>query len=296
MGGAYMPRKKREELNYAGFILNRTVGLEIEGYSRTNPRRITGIPYCQIKRDGSLHNAHWSDSYSMYGVEFVTEPLHDLAPLGEVFEAITSYGWSASGRASLHIHVSAGDFTFHDKLKMAHFAKQIEDIMFLFVKNRRYKNRYCQMIPEIYKTIIHDRNRDVANAQSMNSLMDAINRSRGAIEADQVYLGRYRWVNIFHSHYSTIEFRLFHPIRKAEDGAKFAMLCHNFVNLVKNSTLEQLEFIAQSIIEESNIELKAKKLLDSLGIDFDIPVINNRAARELSLKQQREAVRIAATV
>ncbi|RPK20136.1 amidoligase family protein [Paenibacillus xylanexedens] len=276
-----MPRRRRVPLNYGELMLNRTVGLEIEGYMKKSPRNLS-IENCSIKRDGSLSNYWWSDDGRMYGVEVVTKPLDSLTPLGEIFEQILEQGWSASGRASLHVHVDAQDFTFQDRLKLAQFAKCVEDVMFLFVKNRRYNNQYCRLMPNGYKDVLSIEG--IEKVQDYRSLIDHAQSIRGHSSSLQLTLNRYQWANIFKSHYNTIEFRLFHPIRKAEDGAKFAYLVHNFVNLVKSSSHEQLAFIAQSIQQESNIELKAKKLLDSLGIDFELPIINERAKESLEKK------------
>ncbi len=278
--GYEMPRRRKERLNVEELLLNRTVGLEIEGYMKGNPRDVQ-IDKCTIKRDGSLSNYYWQAGRP-YGVEIVTEPLENLAPLEGIFGKIVEQGWSASGRASLHIHVDAQDYTFQDRLKFAQFAKQIEDVMFLFVKNRRYNNRYCRLLPSGYSEVLGiEGMEEIKSYRALtNHYHEVVGYERGRISMD-----RYHWANIFHSHYNTIEFRLFHPIRKAEDGAKFAYLVHNFVNLVKSSSREQLEFIAQSIQQESNIELKAKKLLDSLGISFELPIMNEPAKEALKRKQ-----------
>jgi hypothetical protein len=284
-----MPRKRKERFDYSSLQLSRTVGLEIEGYMRTNPRTVIregGIPYCDIKRDGSLRNYHWSDDHGMYGVEIVTEPLRELAPLKTVFENILRRGWLASGRAGLHIHVDASDFTFRDKLKFVKFAKSIEDVMFLFVKNRRYNNRYCRMIPQGLVIVAEDSRFNCAESYS-NMLYLISNRAPQFFSA--AHMDRYHWLNIFNSSHNTIEFRLFHPIRSAEDGAMFAYLVHNLVTTVKNASQAQLDFIAQSVDEESNIQLKARKFLDSIGVPYDIPIINDRAINAIVTKQAQRA-------
>jgi hypothetical protein len=286
-----MPRKK-SRFDYSALKLNRTVGLEIEGYMKTNPRILMeegGVPYSQIKRDGSLRNYHWQDNGGMYGVEIVTEPLSELAPLKDVFGKIISKGWSASGRAGLHIHVDASDFTFKEKLEFVRFAKRIEDVIFLFVKNRRYNNRYCRMIPNGLVRVAG--NSIYHNARNYNELVDITYQNTNTNPHDyrDARIDRYQWLNIFRSHYPTIEFRLFHPIRSAEDGGMFAYFVHNLVNTVKISTPEQLEFIAQTIEQEESVEGKARKLLDSIGVPYDIPIINQNAIASIIGKQVRDA-------
>jgi hypothetical protein len=100
------------------------------------------------------------------------------------------------------------------------------------------------------------------------------------------YVDRYQWLNIFNSSHNTIEFRLFHPIRSAEDGAMFAYFVHNLVNTVKNCTPEQLAFIAQSVEDESNIKLKASKLLDAIGVPYEIPIVGEKAVAALSSRER----------
>jgi hypothetical protein len=275
-----MERKKKEYLSKMELSLDRTVGLEIEGYMKKNPRKVIqegGIDYCQIKHDGSLYNSGWHDGYGLYGCEIVTEPLNDLFVLKEVFEDITSHGWSASGRAGLHIHVDISDFTFKDKLKCASFAKSIEDIMFLFVRNRRYNNRYCHMMSKGWSDLESDDIQDVG----INRFLES--KSLHSIRENEFNVDRYNWINIFASHYPTIEFRLFHPIRHAKDGIKFSYLVHNFIDLVKNSTFSQLKFISESIHQESTVEAKASKFLEALDIPFELPVISMKARQVIEV-------------
>lgn len=280
-----MPRQK-QPLNYEALLLSRTVGLEIEGYMKKSPRGLT-IAGCEVKRDGSLSNCYWDDpDAKSYGVEIVTSPLSELTPLPGIFEKILEQGWSASGAAGLHIHVDASDFSMQDKLRFAEFAKRMEDVIHLFVRNRRYDNRYCRLMPPAFATLS-----SVRGFEEASSLMELRNINR---ENRDLYralsINRYQWANIFNSHYPTIEFRLFHPIRKAEDGAKFAYMVHNLVNLVKHSSPEHLEFIASSIEAETSVEGKAKKFLDSLGISYALPVVNEKvtAILERKIMQQRE--------
>jgi hypothetical protein len=283
-----MPRKKKPKYDLSSLNLNRTVGLEIEGYMKTNPRVVLqegGIPNCEIKRDGSLRNYGWSDSQGMHGVEIVTQPLNTLAPLEEVFDRIISRGWSASGRASLHIHVDASDYNFRERLKMLHFAKRIENVMLLFVKNRRYNNRYCRLIPEPYGKLLTNSAFD--NATSLQMVYEAWSLNHRT-QQGRIYIDRYIWCNALSSHHRTIEFRMFHPIRSAEEGAKFAYLVHQLVNLVKNTSLEQLEFIASRIEQEKSIKHKAKLLLQALNVPYALPLLNQRATMALIESQPEE--------
>ena len=277
-----MPRAK---FNYKNVKLNRTVGLEIEGYMKESPNCLIadgGISGCSIRRDGSLANSNWGIPGSRsYGVEIVTSPLDRLDSLEEVFDKITERGWSASGRAGLHIHVDATDFRFRDRLKLAHFAKRVEDVMLLFVKTQRYDGDYCKLLSPLYLMTMNDERFD--SVSSMSTLKDLHNRYNNTHLPNT----RYLWANIFSSHHPTIEFRMFHPIRSAEHGAKFAILVHNFVELVKTASHEQLEFIADSIDNEYEIEKKASMLLEALNIDFKLRILNRPAYASLLSKRER---------
>jgi hypothetical protein len=81
---------------------------------------------------------------------------------------------------------------------------------------------------------------------------------------------------------------MFHPIRSAEEGAKFAYLVHQLVNLVKNTSLEQLEFIASRIEQEKSIKHKAKLLLQALNVPYALPLLNQRATMALIESQPEE--------
>jgi hypothetical protein len=273
--------------------INRTVGLEIEGYMRNNPRR-TAIRGGEIKHDGSLNNSYWTQHSRSYGCEVVTPPLKDLQVLDATFADMQGAGWSGRGtRPGMHVHVDVSDFTMEEKIKAAYFGKQVEDIMFLFTRNYRWNNHYCH---KLHYNWLEAASKVFSGGQEVLEYIDddpyritQYVRSTDRARWFSLDLGKYNWLNIFSTRYPTIEFRLFHTIRSEQDGKRFAYLAHQFIETVKNSTLEHLQFIANSIDQESNVELKAKKFLNALGIPFEMPILNVHAVSEIENKEWKKA-------
>ena len=102
-----------------GIELNRTIGIEVEGYSADfRNMRNSGVRHSNMKHDGSLTGGR----HGLQGIEVVTKPLSNLDLLDEVFEDITKYQWNCGrGTAGTHIHVDSRDYLIEDKIKMAIF-------------------------------------------------------------------------------------------------------------------------------------------------------------------------------
>jgi hypothetical protein len=291
-----MPREsKTARMNQTlnALTINRTVGLEIEGYMRDFPRGLT-IRNAFIKYDGSLNNAGWHDHSRPYGVEIATDPLSRIAALDETFADIKSHRWTVGrGSAGLHIHVDTSDFTLRDKVKAAYFAKRVEDVMFLFVKNGRYRNEYCHLMSEGFIKIVEaiplentiwNVFRNFHSALLHYRMTEQISGRRdNNIHID---FGRYNWLNVFSTHYPTIEFRMFNAISNEIQGKQYAVLAHNFIETVKNCTVGQLQFIANTIDAEPDIKTKGELLLSSLQVPFELPIIGLKAVQAIESKQR----------
>jgi hypothetical protein len=269
-----------------GIVLNRTIGVEVEGYSGDyRNMRNDGIRHSNLKYDGSLTGGR----YGVQGVEVVTKPINNLDLLDEVFEDITAYKWSIGrGTAGTHIHVDSNDYKLEDKLKMAIFMNLIELPMFLLVKKYRWsrrkygRNQYCRPIQDGWKQVLKrlDENYSDINWRQYkklgNLIYDLSNRS------DRRYFStpnttRYQFVNIWSSSHDTIEFRIFHAIRDAKEAKKFALLAYSLVEIVKHSTLEHLEYIADVIMNKStSAEDMVKKLTESVGLEHLTYKIQNK--------------------
>lgn len=288
---------KRNSLK--GIELNRTIGVEVEGYSQSyNNMRNNGVRHSIFKYDGSLTGR------AGHGIEIVTEPLKQLDKLDEVFEDITKFGWSCGrGTAGTHIHVDAEDYLLEDKLKMAIFMNLIEKAMFLLVKKYRWsrrnysRNQYCRPIDNGWKDVLNILNKDFSDIDwksysNLGNFQYEISRG-GRRYFHTPNQTRYQFVNIWASSHRTIEFRIFHAIRYANDGKKFAMLAHNLVEIVKHSTLEQLEYIADAIINQStDSKDMVKKLTESVGLEKLVFKIENK---ELAYRIDRDKQRSTAS-
>jgi hypothetical protein len=268
-----------------GITLNRTIGVEVEGYSADyRNMRNNGVRHSNLKYDGSLTGSR----HGLSGVEVVTKPINNLDLLDEVFEDITAYQWNCGrGTAGTHIHVDANDYMLEDRLKMAIFMNLIETAMFLLVKKYRYsrrkyyRNQYCQPIQNGWKQVLKklDEHR-ILNWRQYKKLGNLIYDLR--TNPNRPYIGtpttvRYQFVNIWSSSHDTIEFRIFHAIRDAKEAKMFALLAYSLVEVVKHSTLEHLEYLADVIMNKStSAEDMIKKLTESVGLEHLTYKIQNK--------------------
>lgn len=282
---------------FKGIELNRTIGVEVEGYTgKFHSMRESGVRHSILKRDGSLSSGH-----GIQGIEVVTEPLKKLDMLDEVFEDICKYDWNVGrGTAGTHIHVDAEDFMLEDKLKMAIFMQLIEHPMFLLVKKYRWsrrsygRNQYCQPISHGWKQILqklHSQYNDIdwKSLKNIGNLQYKLSElNRGYISTPNT--SRYQFVNIWASSHKTIEFRIFHAIRDSKEAKKFALLSYHLVEMVKNSTLEQLEYIADVIVNKStSAEDMVKKLTESVGLDVTFKIQNKNLKSYIDREKQRRS-------
>ncbi len=111
---------------------------------------------------------------------------------------------------------------------------------------------------------------------------------------------KYFWMNIYGSSRPTVEFRLFHAVESDVEAIKFVKLANAIVDTVKNSTVEQLEFLIRSLYESPHTLAIAKNLYYAVGLDYStdgLPIVGNEARQymteKLSSKQENEAREVA---
>jgi hypothetical protein len=279
--------------------LNRNVGIEMEGYFDHNPRYMSSLKFAdgaEIKQDGSLYNAYWESGYKRHGVEIVCEKTQDIQTILNTFLVMErEHGWSTDDRAGTHIHVEVADFSFHDKAKMAMFAQSIQPIIHMFSEDYRFGNRYCRMMDKNWSdiftgerfakidwsndgTVVYYEERTKPNfAQFLIN-----NKVWSESENDNMlYCEKYNWTNV-NTQYPTIEFRQFHAIKKPSDIINFANMAVNIIDTVKNSTVEQLKFIALSLWESVTPEDVANNFLHAIGMEKgSIPMVGELAAMDV---------------
>jgi hypothetical protein len=91
---------------------------------------------------------------------------------------------------------------------------------------------------------------------------------------------RYQYVNIWSSSCPTIEFRLFHAIRTSRDAKLFSIIAHNIVEIVKNSTIEHLDYLADVIMNQSvDSQDMIEKFSQAIGLEFTPKIYNKDLAR-----------------
>lgn len=295
----------------------RKVGIEMEGYMRRNPSRIT-ISGATLKHDASLANGHWSDANDRNGVEVVSRPIRNLDIIGRIVREMQGFGWSVDNRAGTHVHVDIADYTEYDKAKLLRFAKGIERIMYMFVKDYREGNRYAQKLQDdwrkIFKPIekqvqVTNKNGSVKWKKQQTARVDwerlVASGGRNLLDALQAaghtncVNSKYYWVNIYSSRHGTAEFRIFHAIESPEEAMKFAKLAHNIVDLCKHASVEQLEFIIMSLYESEDLEALKRNFFYVLGLpeDFNLPLAGETARNYMRTKlaqqktKREEAIR-----
>ena len=280
-------------------LLARKFGIEMEGYMNTNPRHIR-IANATLKRDGSLANSHWDDDYSpffplsrtSFGVEVVSPPSRDLDVAKKIFADMQSHGWSVDERAGTHVHIDISDFNGNDKAKLLRFCKGIERIIFMFVKGSRADNQYCRKLDNDWKNIFKSRRSngrhykcpDLRNV-AHDRLIDTINFS--GLSVSNV---KYNWLNIFGSRFPTAEFRLFHAVESVEEVEGFILMAHNIVELVKNCSVEQLEFIILSLYSSNNVQEIKKNFFEIINMSTNrMRILGYEAEKYLRVKMADNA-------
>jgi hypothetical protein len=268
-------------LNYSEIFLNRSVGLEIEGYTTTHPKRLSSHLY-EIHSDGSLRNSSWSDDRP-YGVEVATQPLRNLVALEEIMGKLRDNGWSVDDCAGTHIHVSIEDFTEYDKAKLLRFGKGIERIMFMFVQEYRNGNGYCRTLHGSWRKLFWKEHRKSIQWEELEKtgekLLYYLRRNGTSINNE-----KYSWMNVYGSKYPTVEFRLFHAVETAEEAQQFALMVHNIVEVAKESEPKELQKMLRYLYDSESPEQVASKFAEIIGLP-NVPAIVGEEARAYMVKK-----------
>lgn len=82
-------------------VHNKTLGIEIEGYTNKHPNYYSYIGFFSVQRDGSIHK-HW-DSYD---VEYVSQPLTPQWLKREIYKLYSKHPWDTNTSCGIHIHAS----------------------------------------------------------------------------------------------------------------------------------------------------------------------------------------------
>jgi hypothetical protein len=143
----------------------------------------------------------------------------------------------------------------------------------MFVKDYRKGNRYCNLLPDGWRSVFKDR--------------DSAYNLRYATRS------KYFWCNVYGSRHRTAEFRIFHCVESGEQAVKFARLAHAIVELCKNATPEQLEFIILSLYESKDVGSCVNNFYNVLGLNSadTLPVVGESARDYLEKKLQKNQAR-----
>lgn len=270
------------QFNFSDLTLSRTVGVEMEGYIQTRPYNTKDYPSCyEIKDDGSLGGDDWDDYGDHYGVEVNTRPLNKLDILPSIFGYMEEDGWHVDTLAGTHIHVDNRGMKNKDFIKLLWFGKHVEDIMFMFVKKYRRANSYCHSLDDFYLDVFDGSFSNLRwNDMDIHYHFDRYFYDTNG-DSHRVITDRYNWLNALSSNHNTIEFRLFHAIEESDEVVRFAYLAHNFVETVANSSIEQLQFIIDSLHSLDNGREVSEAFCKALGLNFRLPLRSESAIAKL---------------
>jgi hypothetical protein len=279
----------------------RKIGIEMEGYINNHPESVE-IYGVRIGEDGSLNNYDWEYDDEPYGVELRTDPLRDLSELRRTWYDMEYYGWHVDDRAGTHIHVDISDFSTYEMVKLLRFGKGIERIIFMFMQDYRYDNDYCVPIHKEWRKIFRPNSRykdivwdEIGGKYDVSDYLANRFYSQDYRErAKAPWNGKYQWLNVLGSHYPTAEFRLFHAVEDVEELIQQARLAEAIVNFVKNTSLEQMEFVIKELYKQDSVENLIAKFFEALGLDFELPVKCQSAKNYLAAKlaAQNETVAV----
>jgi hypothetical protein len=303
-----------------GVQLNRTVGLELEGYVNENPRNFSMLGM-DWHVDESLNHTRYDsgcDCYDeddcdcgvddgIYGVEYNTLPISNTEEIDKIYVELAKYDWSVDHKAGLHIHVDSSDFNIEEKAKLLRFGVGIEHVMYAIVESYRSDNDYCQKMHKGWRYLFRNKLGVTIDWDSLNALDDTgvaqyawhsnkhmqynalqrfLSENRSSIHNNvrDIWTGRYQWLNGMTSH-DTVEFRLFSATDDVETAQRFALIAHNIVETVKYSTIEQLNFIIKSTYEQHSVEDMISTLMTSIGLEgLDVPILNSHKAQQIDEK------------
>ncbi|RPK19975.1 amidoligase family protein [Paenibacillus xylanexedens] len=275
--------------------VRRKVGIEMEGYIENYPEDVELVGV-KIKQDGSLDNCDWDYLNEPFGVELCTEPMTDISLLREVWKDMKHNNWTVDDRAGTHIHVDVSDFSVEEKVKLLRFGKGIERIIFLFVDDYRNNNEYCYPLHKEWRKVFRGDNKyaDIDWNSITDDEFEGVNEylyqrfrnpDRYYSDREQViWNGKYQWMNIFGSRYPTVEYRLYQAVEDVEVLIQQALMSEAIVNLVKNHSLAQLEYIIRELYKQETVDATVEMFFETLGLDFKLEVRGERAQKYLAGK------------
>jgi hypothetical protein len=264
----------------------RKIGIEMEGYIDRYPSNVS-ISGVRIGEDGSLSNSEWDYDDEPYGVELTTKPMRDLSVLHQTWRDMEKYGWSTDERAGTHIHVDISDFSSYEMVKLLRFAKGIERIIFMFVQSYRSDNDYCLPVHNAWRRMLSPKGKykdvDWSSLSTKEAVSDYLydhyrTKSRGGrYSSGAPWNGKYQWLNVLGSNYTTAEFRLFHAVEDVEELIKQAQLAEGIINFVKNTELKHMEYVIKQLYAQTSVKDLTAIFFSVLGLDFELPTVGQEA-------------------
>jgi hypothetical protein len=275
--------------------VTRTLGFEIECFadvpSRTDSWGDTYVDYddvsirnCEVSTDGSLYGGSGTP------LEAKTDPIKNLNIVEEVYKELSGMDMNVNKTCGLHIHVDTSDYTIEDKAKLLRFGAGIELLMFALVDKSRQGNEYTEKLHKgwrkLFRSNFMTQSIPFDSFNNFSQLERYIQNNSTHRDARHIWNGRYQWLNAVVSHCPTAEFRIFSATTDYKQAQKFGMLAYHIVETIKNSTIEQVRFIIQSIYQSQSVDEMLDRLFDSIGLDgeFRPEILNDKMAEYIDNK------------
>jgi len=246
-----MIERYQEIVRDVGTTTSRTVGIEMEGLFDTNIVRYRSdmtLPNGAIaKDDGSL---------PLYnGVEFNSAPMYDLSGICDLYKAMKGYGFRYTHNAGTHIHVDISDFTCAAVVRLAWFCSRVQYILYASQMDYRLDHDYVHVM---------DRWRDYAEMRVPDDGWGSEKFGYNFWSAP-ICFPRFGWCRP-REEYGTVEMRLFNWIGDADEAIAFMKLAHNIVQLIKDSTVEHLNFIVNHVYSASTAQEAYGRFFEQMGM------------------------------
>lgn len=255
---------------------NRKVGIEMEG----NRGYDNGSSwFCQNLPSG--WDAYVDSSLSSSkGIEVTTPPMRDLMEVYNGWSVMQDANFNFTDAAGTHVHVDVTDMKVLDIMKLYYFVDSVEDLLFSLVDSYRDNSSWCYRFGGSgWRTL--PSNVDVVASYHNSQWYSNINQARSALRAEtNRNYPTYQWLAL---RSETVEWRLFNCVGDDTTGdmaIAFALLAHNTVETVKNSTLEQLQFIVEDVMSAPNGNEAIARFCKALNLSA-YPIRGNYAFRRL---------------
>jgi hypothetical protein len=232
-----------------------------------NSVRLAGVEweYNYVDSNKSLENwkQRWGGTIhydASCGEEAVTSPMAGdyiakvITELGAAFKTGCA---KIDDKCSVHVHVDAHDYSWHDMFKLLKVYSKVEPLLYLLAGQQRLANRYCVPIGKDFSKIITTNCPDPKGAIMALALNTATSKDARALQREKPGKrteGRRRGLNISpwlaarknKSPDATVEFRMHRDTHDAARVIGWTKLCVRLVDWCVKSSDKDIENLPNS--------------------------------------------------